>query len=109
MRLVPQPLLATARRSRRRVGLALFAITAVAVAVGVILAASPTGSSRGADPAARSFGATSVERRDLIATDTESGTLGYADPQTVFNRLSGTITWLPQVGDVIKPGQASAA
>src|SRR5205807_1529896 len=37
---------------------------------------------------------------------TESGTLSYADPATVFNRLSGTITWLPSVGRVIKPGQA---
>ncbi|MBV8430598.1 MAG: hypothetical protein JO244_05515 [Solirubrobacterales bacterium] len=40
-----------------------------------------------------------------MATDTESGTLSYADPQTVFNRLSGTITWLPGVGSVIHPGQ----
>lgn len=106
VKLVPEPLHATARRSRRRVGLALLAITAVAVAVGVILDASSTGSSRGADPAARSSGATTLQRRDLIATDTESGTLSYADPHTVFNRLGGTITWLPQVGDVIKPGQA---
>jgi hypothetical protein len=106
VKLTPKPLLAAPRRSRRRVGLALLAITAVAIAVGVILGASPTGSSRGADPAARSSGATTVQRRKLIATDTESGTLSYADPQTVFNRLSGTITWLPQVGDVIKPGQA---
>ena len=46
-----------------------------------------------------------MQRRDLIATDTESGTLSYANPQTVFNRLSGTVTWLPPVGRVIKPGQ----
>jgi hypothetical protein len=46
-----------------------------------------------------------VQRRDLVETDIESGTLSYADPQTVFNRLSGTITWLPQVGHVVKAGQ----
>jgi hypothetical protein len=97
-------LLATVHQSRRRVGLAMLAIGAIAV--GVILGATPTGSSRGANPAARSSGATTVQRRDLIATDTESGTLSYANPQTVFNRLGGTITWLPQVGDVINPGQA---
>jgi hypothetical protein len=99
-------LLASVRQSRRRVGLALVALAGVMVAVGAILVASSAGSSRGADPAARSSGATTIERRDLIATDTESGTLSYADPQAVFNRLSGTITWLPQVGDVIDPGRA---
>ena len=46
-----------------------------------------------------------MQRRDLVATDTESGTIGYASPQTVFNRVSGTITELPAIGQVIKPGQ----
>lgn len=32
-----------------------------------------------------------------------SPTAGYANPQTVYNRLSGTITWLPSVGQVIEP------
>lgn len=45
------------------------------------------------------------DQRDLVQTDTESGTLGYKDPRTVYNRLSGTITWLPSVGQLIKPGQ----
>ena len=30
-----------------------------------------------------------MQRRDLVATDTESGTLSYADAQTVYNRVSG--------------------
>jgi hypothetical protein len=51
-------------------------------------------------------GAATVQRRDLVETDTESGTLGYADPQTVYDRLGGTITWLPPVGRVIERGQA---
>ena len=46
-----------------------------------------------------------MQRRNLTETDTESGTLSYSNPQTVYNRLSGTITWLPEVGQVIKPGQ----
>ena len=41
-----------------------------------------------------------------METDTEAGTLSYSSPQTVYNRLSGTITWLPQIGQVIKQGQA---
>jgi hypothetical protein len=74
------------------------------VIIAIVLAAdspSPTpavGASKG--PA----GAATVQRRDLVATDTEAGTLSYANPQTVYDRLSGTITWLPGVGRVIKPG-----
>jgi hypothetical protein len=52
-----------------------------------------------------SAGVTTVQRRNLVQTDTESGTLTYANPQTVYNRISGTITWLPNVGQLIKPGQ----
>jgi peptidoglycan hydrolase-like protein with peptidoglycan-binding domain len=47
-----------------------------------------------------------VQRRDLVATDTESGTLSYAAPQTVYTQLAGVITWLPAVGKVIRPGHA---
>jgi hypothetical protein len=32
--------------------------------------------------------------------------LSYAHPQTVYDRLSGTITWLPSVGQVIHQGDA---
>jgi hypothetical protein len=85
-------------------GLALLAVVAV-----VVVIVSKTGSS----PAKRDTGgndsasdATTVKRRDLVQTDTESGTLSYAGPQTVYNRVSGTLTWLPTVGQVIKPGGA---
>ncbi len=87
-----------------RLRAALGAIAAVALAIGVIVGAGLPASSQGASQTAKSSGATTVQRRDLVATDTESGTLSYADPQTVYNRLSGTITWLPSVGQVIKPG-----
>ncbi len=73
--------------------------------VGIVLAVqSPSATSAsGSSPAA---GTATVQRRDLVETDTESGTLSYANPQTVYNRLSGTITWLPSIGQVISPGQA---
>ena len=51
-------------------------------------------------------GFATVKRRNLIATDTESGTLGYAESQTVYDRLNGTITSLPSVGQVVRPGQS---
>ncbi len=93
-------------RSTGRAGIALAAIGVVALAVGLIVGGGLPASSRGASPAAKVSGAATVQRRDLVATDTESGTLNYANPQTVFNRLSGTITWLPSVGQLINPGQA---
>ena len=66
-----------------------------------------TGSSKGASNsnAKAGSGTATVERRDLVETDTESGTLSYSDAQTVYNRLTGTVTSLPQIGAVIKPGQ----
>jgi hypothetical protein len=74
------------------------------VVVGVVVSAG-SGSPKPATSSRSTSGATTVERRDLVETDTESGTLGYANPQTVYDRLSGTITWLPNVGRVIKSGQ----
>ena len=81
------------------------ALLGVVIAIVVIDQRRFAGSSKGASPSDRVAGATTVQYRNLVATDTESGTLSYANPQTVYNRLSGTITWLPQVGAVIKPGR----
>jgi hypothetical protein len=92
-------------RSRRAAG-AIGVIGVAALAIGIVVGAGLPGSSQGASPAAKVSGATTVERRNLVATDTESGTLSYANPQTVYNRMSGTVTWLPAVGQLIKPGHA---
>ncbi len=100
--------LATALRPAQRAGragIALAAIGVVALAIGVVVGGGLAATSKGASPAAKVSGGAIVQRRDLVATDTESGTLTYANPQTVFNRLSGTITSLPSVGQVIHPGQ----
>ncbi len=72
----------------------------VAAAVVVVIVVSNNGSANGGRSGAgtTATGAATVQRRNLVATDTESGTLSYADAQTVYNRLSGTITWVPQVG-----------
>ncbi len=53
----------------------------------MIVGATAPGSSKGASQP-KVAGSATVQRRDLVATDTESGTLGYANPQTVYNRLS---------------------
>jgi hypothetical protein len=89
----------------RRLAMPLGALGLVALVIGGLLGAELPASSKGASQPAKSSGAASVQRRDLVATDTESGTLGYAHQQTVYNRLTGTITWLPAVGRVVDPGQ----
>ena len=89
------------RRRRPLAALAVVVIVGVAVAV-VLSARSPSPSRPASDPGVT--GAATVQRRDLVATDTEAGTLSYSGPETVYDRLSGTITWLPTVGQAIKPG-----
>jgi peptidoglycan hydrolase-like protein with peptidoglycan-binding domain len=46
-----------------------------------------------------------IERRDLVVRDSQDGTLGYSGSRTVLSRVSGTITWLPSAGQVIRRGQ----
>ena len=90
-----------ARGQWGRIGVAVALAALAALLIGI---ATNAGSSRGASNPPKTSGVTTVQRRDLVATDTESGTLSYADPQTIFNRLTGTITWLPSIGRVVKPG-----
>ncbi|MCL2417812.1 MAG: hypothetical protein FWD04_00850, partial [Conexibacteraceae bacterium] len=88
----PRPRL---RRPRGRWIATLALLTAAAVVV-VIVVSNKSPKNAGGGAGTTATGATSVERRNLVATDTESGTLSYASSQTVYNRLSGTITWVPQ-------------
>lgn len=89
--------------SSHRIAALAALLTAAGVVAAVLLAGgspakpSPSGEVSGS-------GAATVERRDLVETDTEAGTLSYADPQTVYDRLGGTITWLPRAGQLIRPG-----
>ena len=94
--------------AHRRLFAGLTLILAIAVVI-VIVEINHTPASPGAANAAErstATGAATVQRRNLVETDTESGTIAYAAPQTVYDRLSGTITWLPAVGQLIRPGQA---
>ena len=82
------------------------ALVLIAAAVVVVVIVTRHNTAQAAAHTSDPAGATTVQRRDLVETDTESGTLSYNYPQTVYNNLSGTITWLPQVGQVVKPGHA---
>jgi hypothetical protein len=101
---VPRPRLGSGG-GRRRVGAGLALLAAIAVVVVIVLTTEGSPSSpAAATNASDTSGGVTVERRDLVETDTEAGTLSYSDPQTVYNRLSGTITWLPSAGQKIRPG-----
>jgi peptidoglycan hydrolase-like protein with peptidoglycan-binding domain len=89
-----------------RLAASLGLIVAIAVVIAIVLGTRSPSASGDHDNRSQTSGSTTVQRRDLVQTDTESGTLSYADPRTVYDGLSGTITWLPAVGQVIKPGQA---
>ena len=91
-------------RGRTRIAAALALVVVIAVILIVVLDSGSPSTPASSANAADVTGAATVQRRDLVETDTESGTLSYADPETVYNRLTGTITSLPNVGQLIKPG-----
>jgi uncharacterized membrane protein YgcG len=93
------------RRRNKQVA-AVLALAVVVAVVLVLVLSSGTTANGGSGQTPSYSGTATVQRRNLVSTDTESGTLSYANPQTVYNRLSGTITWLPAVGQLIKPGHA---
>ena len=90
-------------RSRTRIAAAVALVVALGIVIWVVVNSGSSPSAATANGSTAS-GAATVERRTLTETDTESGTLSYSNPQTVYNRLSGTITWLPNVGQEIRPG-----
>ena len=94
------------RRNRRRIGAGLALLAVVGVVVAIVSEISSSPSKRHPGGKDSTSNTTTVKRRDLVQTDTEPGTLGYAGPGTVYNRLNGTVTWLPSVGRVIKTGEA---
>lgn len=93
------------RRGRRRALLAATLAAAALVVAGVaalVLGGSEGGAAAGSTGAGGFTG--KVERRTLAERLTATGTIGYAGEATVLARLSGTVTALPAVGDVIRRG-----
>jgi len=101
---------AEAVASRRRPGRWVALSIVVVVAAGVVAAwwagvFSAAASSRtGLGPAAPAT--QPVMREDIAATTPVAATLGYAGSYTVLGEGGGTLTWLPQQGQVIGQGQA---
>jgi peptidoglycan hydrolase-like protein with peptidoglycan-binding domain len=71
-----------------------------AAAVAILAGSTGTGSASGG----HATGATAtIERRDLVQTDDQPGTLGYRDSRVAYSALGGTVTWLPRLGAVVRP------
>jgi multidrug efflux system membrane fusion protein len=87
-----------------RRALAAVATVALLAAAAVALAGGSGGAS-GPEPAAKATGTGMVARRTLAERLTATGTIGYAGETTVLARLSGTVTTLPAIGDVIRRGE----
>ncbi|WP_344284702.1 peptidoglycan-binding protein, partial [Actinomadura napierensis] len=85
---------------------ALAALAAVAVAGGAAAVALNTGGGSGKGRAsALPPSTTQVTRQTLKDEQTEDGQLGYGPAYTATSRLPGTLTKVPESGDVIKRGQ----
>ena len=96
--------MASARTRRGQIAAVGILVVAAAVVAAIVTSRTPSPTTT-SHRVRRTGGTATVRQRNLVEADTEPGTLGYADPQTVYNRLSGTITWLPHVGRVIHAGQ----
>jgi HlyD family secretion protein len=98
-------------RRRRRGGWVAAGLVVVLVAAGATSAwragaFSSTASSAAGGQGAPGPATQAVTRQDLSATTPVNATLGYARSYQVTGHGSGTLTWLPPAGQVIRQGQA---
>ena len=89
-------------RTRRRWWIAGAAVLG-ALAGAAAFVATSSGSGAGAPPAGAGGPTATITIQDLVQTDDQPGTLGYGDDRTAYDQLGGTVTWVPQPGDVIRP------
>jgi membrane fusion protein, multidrug efflux system len=91
--------------SRRRIAAAAAIVLAIVVVVAVVLLGSHS-SPRGPVGTGVPAGQTTAEvtRRTLSESSTVDGTLGYGATLELYDRLSGTFTWLPAVGTTVSRG-----
>ncbi|HUB35487.1 MAG TPA: peptidoglycan-binding domain-containing protein [Solirubrobacteraceae bacterium] len=90
-------------RGKRLAALAAVLLAAIVV-VAVLLdsGAAPKSSAGTGVPAGQTT--TEVTRRTLTESSTVDGTLGYGATLELYDRLSGTFTWLPAVGAIVRRG-----
>jgi multidrug efflux pump subunit AcrA (membrane-fusion protein) len=95
----------SARLARRLAGVAAAAAVLCGAAwwTGARAGNGDGGQDAGGEPATTT---TAVTRRDLRATEEVDGTLGYGEARTVANGRDGTVTGLPEEGEVVTRGEA---
>jgi peptidoglycan hydrolase-like protein with peptidoglycan-binding domain len=93
----------TRRRRRLAAGGAVL-LAAAAVAVVLIAESGSSGKHAAGTGVPPGETTTTVARRTLSESSTVGGTLGYGSTLELYDRLSGTFTWLPAVGAVIGRG-----
>ncbi len=93
------------RRHRWVIGAAALVLLAAAVLVivGGVFDGAPASSGTSADGSATSLA--TVTRESLSQQTQVNGTLGFAGSYTVLGQVSGTVTGLPELGQVIGQGQ----
>jgi len=95
----------TARRRTTRITVTAACLVAVlgAGAATWVLLDPPTSSQATETDASRNTGTSTgtVTKGDLVATKTIAGTLGYGAPVALPGAASGTLTWLPEPGQVV--------
>lgn len=81
-------------------------VATIAVAVAVVLTQSHSSAHDTTGTGGVPAGDTTAEvtRRTLTESSTVDGTLGYGSTLELYDRVSGTFTWLPSVGAVIARG-----
>jgi peptidoglycan hydrolase-like protein with peptidoglycan-binding domain len=100
------PVAATARRKPRR-RRALLVCGAGAIAVAAIVWTLSVDDGPRSAPAATSgaLAAVTVERRDLLTSQSVPGKLGYAGGRTLLSPAAGVVTALPSGGSIVRRGQ----
>jgi hypothetical protein len=98
-------------RWRRRRRWVIVAVVLVLAAAGAVVALTGGLHGQGASGGGSSSGGSTtslaaVERRSLSKRIQVTGRLGYAGSYTVLGHAHGTVTWLPELGQVIGQGQA---
>jgi hypothetical protein len=97
----------TRRRARR--GWVVITVVLVLLATGAAIAVMNGWFASRGNSAATSSGPTTstatVERRSLSTQEQFTGTLGYSGAYSITSQSHGTVTWLPNVGQVITSGQ----
>ncbi len=91
------------RKRLAAVAAVLLAVIVVVVVVLLSSGSSPRNTPGTGVPAGQTT--TEVTRRTLTESSTVDGTLGYGTTLELYDRLSGTFTWLPAVGATIGRGE----